>query len=160
MSKSKLTIPCQWDINVIKKILTFTAKKDIEIVEMYGALSNGKLPQGREKSIAHHTTREEARKIKLFLESQKIQFAYLINTPINMQMYDELEEELEWIINVFKADSLTISYMNFSTLYVLLFIFVEITLIPFSSKVAIHFSVFFVITKIAGPTEDIANIST
>lgn len=27
MSKSKLTIPCQWDINVIKKILTFTAKK-------------------------------------------------------------------------------------------------------------------------------------
>jgi len=112
MSKAKLTIPCQWDINVIKKILTFTAKKDIEIVEMYGALSNGKLPQGREKSIAHHTTREEARKIKLFLESQKIQFAYLINTPINMQMYDELEEELEWIINVFKADSLTISSLE------------------------------------------------
>lgn len=29
-----------------------------------------------------------------------------------MQMYDELEEELEWIINVFKADSLTISSLE------------------------------------------------
>ena len=27
-------------------------------------------------------------------------------------MYDELEEELEWIINVFKADSLTISSLE------------------------------------------------
>lgn len=31
MSKSKLTIPCQWDINVIKKILTFTAKKILRL---------------------------------------------------------------------------------------------------------------------------------
>ena len=45
-----------------KKILTFTAKKDIEIVEMYGALSNGKLPQGRENQL--HITQPGKRQEK------------------------------------------------------------------------------------------------
>lgn len=109
MNKVKLTVPCQWNMDSIKKIIDIHGKDDIEIAELYGALSNGKLPQGRDHTVAHQTTRNEANKIKRILENHKIRFAYLINTPVNMQLCEYIEEELEWIINDFKTDSLTIS---------------------------------------------------
>ncbi len=108
MSGSEITVPCQWNLDKIKKIISYNKKKDIAIAEMYGALSNGETPQGRELSVAHQSDRENALTVKRYLEQNGIAFAYLINTPIKLKSYKNLEEELNWIINVFKADSLTV----------------------------------------------------
>ncbi|PXV95938.1 collagenase-like PrtC family protease [Lachnotalea glycerini] len=107
--KTMLTVPCQWNLESIKRIVGLRQSNGIHIGEMYGALSNGITPQGRSLAIAHNTTKENALQIKRILDEHNISFAYLINTPIEIESCRFLDEELEWIINEFKADSLTIS---------------------------------------------------
>lgn len=112
MKKTELTIPCQWDLNEIKKIISQNAEQKIKITEMYGALSDGNTPQGRSVSISHKSSKENALLVKEYLLQKGIKFAYLINTPLDLNKYQGLEEELDWIINVFKADSITVSSLD------------------------------------------------
>lgn len=107
-----LSIPCIWDETILRRILSLKSDGDVVIKELYGAIPNNIVPTGRYNKTLNLITREKALNIKKnYVEKNGLKFAYLLNSPIDISNIDKenLEEYLHWIINVFKAESLTIS---------------------------------------------------
>jgi len=85
---------------------------DVKIEEMYGGIKNEIIPTGRYNGALADVDKYKALTFKTeVVDKYNIKFAYLLNAPYNMEKcdYHKLEEYLDWIINIFKADSLTVS---------------------------------------------------
>ncbi len=108
-----LSVPCQWDEESIDNILNFEMSNGLKVKEMYGTISSEHIPHGRAKTVTTQVTRERALEIKRKLDENGIRFAYLINAPVSEDLFEVLGEELEWIVNDFKADSITVSSFEF-----------------------------------------------
>lgn len=111
-TKTGLSVPCQWDQGDIERILQLKAENGIEIKEMYGTLSSSKIPHGRALEVTRQINREDALKVKSMIDQAGLKFAYLLNAPIESSSYSFLKEELDWIIQVFQADSITVSSLK------------------------------------------------
>lgn len=114
--KSFLSIPCHWNEEVIKQILNKNdLKKDIFIKEVYGTISNGPIGHGRSPNKVPNISISHALRIIKYIKSCNVDFSYLLNTPSvslkrsNMKL---LEEYLDWIVNDFRADAITITSHN------------------------------------------------
>src|SRR3972149_6557479 len=110
---SHLTLPCHWSKEVIENILTNSDNRDMDIVEIYGALA-GDIPIGHGRSSKSVTpiSKEESIEFRKFIRSKGINFTYLINAPFSFHNESQkilVREYLEWILGEFKPDALTIS---------------------------------------------------
>ncbi|WP_024833282.1 U32 family peptidase [Ruminiclostridium josui] len=110
--KTGLSIPCQWDKDSLIEILNYRMDNGIDIKEVYGTLSFDSLPHGRAFEVTKKIKKNDALEIKKIISEKGITFAYLINAPIELDSYEFLENDLDWIVNVFKADSITISSLK------------------------------------------------
>ncbi|ACL75402.1 hypothetical protein [Ruminiclostridium cellulolyticum] len=110
--KTGLSIPCQWDKDSLIEILNYGVSKEIDIKEVYGTASFENLPHGRAFEVTKRIDKNDALEIKKIISEKGITFAYLINAPLELDSYEFLENELDWIVNDFKADSITISSLK------------------------------------------------
>ena len=110
--KASLTIPCHWNKEVVKKIISISKSTGgLEIKEIYGSLASGPIGHGRSKNSVKDISRDEAIDFRLFLKENNIDFTYLLNAPFKLKddKLQEVDEYLKWIINEFKPDALTIA---------------------------------------------------
>lgn len=110
--KNFFTAPCLWDEKKEQEIMDIEHPNGRKLMELYGTVSNEVIVTGRYNKALDEMSKEKALDFKKnFVEKKGLKFAYLLNAPIDVKMIQEkkLEEYLDWIINNFKADSLTIS---------------------------------------------------
>lgn len=115
-AKSFLSIPCHWNEEVIRQILNKNdSKRNIIIKEIYGTISNGPIGHGRNPDKVSTISRSHALRIRKYIESCNLEFSYLLNTPSVSLKKDNiklLKDYLDWIVNDFKADAITIASHN------------------------------------------------
>ncbi|PIX98755.1 hypothetical protein COZ22_04215 [bacterium (Candidatus Howlettbacteria) CG_4_10_14_3_um_filter_37_10] len=82
-----------------------------EIDEIYGSLPKPILGHGRTPNSVVQITQKEALDFKKYISKRGIEFAYLLNGPAkkNIIHSKKSDEYLDWIMNEFRADSLTIT---------------------------------------------------
>lgn len=106
------TAPCLWDEKKQQEIIDVKYQNNRKLTELYGTVPNEIITTGRYNKALYEMNKEKALDFKKnFIEKNGLKFAYLLNAPIDAKMIQDikLEKYLDWIINEFKADSLTIS---------------------------------------------------
>ena len=106
------TAPCLWDEQKQQEIMNIMPESGRKLTELYGTVPNEVIVTGRYNKVLDEMSKEKALDFKRnFVEKNGLKFAYLLNAPIDVKDVEEkkLEEYLDWIINRFRADSLTIS---------------------------------------------------
>ncbi len=106
---SKLSVPCHWDESVLEEILGINMSKGIEIGEIYGTISDGPCLHCRGKETVCKVDREYALDFKKKIDKYKLKFAYVLNSPIVNAEKQDIVNEIWWIINEFKATSITVA---------------------------------------------------
>ena len=110
--KNYFTAPCLWDEQKEQEILDIVPQKGRKLTELYGTVPNEVIVTGRYNKVLDEMSKEKALDFKKnFVEKKGLKFAYLLNAPIDVRNVQEkkMEEYLDLIINLFMADSLTIS---------------------------------------------------
>ena len=112
-SIANFVIPCHWDKAVINQIVTNNPlNTNTKIVEVYGALAKGPIGHGRMPSTVPGVSRQDAELFRKHAGSLGLKFAYLFNAPfkfgVNKNLKD-VEEYINWVVSIFKADSLVIA---------------------------------------------------
>ena len=106
------TAPCLWDEKKQQEIIDIKYLNSRKLTELYGTVPNEIISTGRYNKGLDDMNKEKALGFKkIFIEKKGLKFAYLLNAPIDEKIIKDikLEEYLDWIINEFGADSLTIS---------------------------------------------------
>lgn len=96
----------------MQEILNLEKKNGNKLTELYGTVPNEVIVTGRYNKILDNMSKEKALDFKRnFVDKNGLKFAYLLNAPVDIGVLREekLENYLNWIINDFKAKSLTIS---------------------------------------------------
>ncbi|MFH1325198.1 MAG: U32 family peptidase [archaeon] len=110
---SSLTIPCHWDPQVLKQILGQRGNQGIELREVYGVIPRAPIGHGRNPSMLKPLEETEIHKFIGLLKENKINFAYLLNSPFAKEKikenYSGIRNYIEWILAEIKPDSLVIS---------------------------------------------------
>jgi len=112
---SYITIPCHWNITVLKKIKKQQDKcLDTKIIEVYGAPISGLVGDGRNTTVTKRFSKSEAIKLRKKIRNLGFSFNYLMNAPIDVSKQDhkELDKYLDWVINKYQADSITLSSLE------------------------------------------------
>lgn len=109
--KNYYSIPCFWDINEVREILNFQSGSNNCISEIYGSLPNSPLPHGRTSDSVIQITRDQALIFRQQLQELDIKFTYLLNGPVSSKEIESSEVIvfLDWLLNKFKPDSITIT---------------------------------------------------
>ena len=111
-NKNYFTMPCLWDEQKEQEIMDIVPQNGRKLTELYGTVPNEVIVTGRYNKVLNEMSKEKALDFKRsFVEKKGVKFAYLLNAPIDIKTVQEekIEEYLDWIINRFRADSLTIS---------------------------------------------------
>ncbi len=90
-------------------MLNFKANKGIRIDELYGTIAMKGIPHGRSNKATPNIDKKAALQYKKRVDEYGLKFAYLINAPINSDNLESFTAEIDWIVNVFKASSITIT---------------------------------------------------
>jgi collagenase-like PrtC family protease len=112
--KSTLIAPCHFDKDVADFIADENNKmNDLQVSELYGAVSNEVVRHGRAREAVKNISRKEAVEFRDYLDDKGIGFIYLLNAPFNFDNSKEtrikVEEYLDWIVNEVQAEAVTIS---------------------------------------------------
>lgn len=113
--ESLITIPCHWDKEVIRQILSQNdQQKKIRVKEVYGVLAEGgPVGHGRASNAVVKIGPEDAVAFVKFLHEQGLKFTYLLNAPFRFGQDSELKNQLnhylDWILGELKPDALMIS---------------------------------------------------
>lgn len=115
-----ITIPCHWDLSVLKSVTEGNVGAITRVSEMYGVLADGgPVGHGRSPDSVVSVDRELACKFRERCESEGIEFTYLLNAPFNFnsdpQLTNQVDGYLDWIVNCFGAKSVTISSYELMT---------------------------------------------
>lgn len=115
---TSLTIPCQWHVPSLENMLKLSkhSSEDLRLEELYGVPVLGVVPDGRIRDSKSRLslTRTEAVQFNQHIHKNGLKFSYLLNAPytLDSERKVQLSEYLDWIVNDFKADSLTISSLD------------------------------------------------
>jgi collagenase-like PrtC family protease len=113
MTTTQLIAPLHWDLEVLKQIAEQNKHySGIKITSFYGALARGVVPHGRNATSVTDITKEDAIQFNQKLHKNGFSSIYLLNAPFaidSLQKEKQVIEYLDWIVNKFKADAVTIS---------------------------------------------------
>lgn len=114
---TQLTVPCHWNTDLIKQLLSFPKEKGIVLGEVYGALAKGGLVgHGRASKSVVDVTRADAIAFNDYLKSVGLSLTYLLNAPFEIkndaESKLELQSYLEWILRELNPKALTISSLG------------------------------------------------
>ena len=111
--KTMLAIPCHWDKDILREIVGQNLLgANAEITEIYGVLSKGPVGHGRASNTVPVVSRNDAENFRAYAGSLGLRFAYLLNAPFifnSAEQMVDVEKYINWIVTIFKADSLVIT---------------------------------------------------
>jgi len=110
--KTSLIIPCLWSEELLTAVQSVSgAYDDIEIGEMYGAVSGESVGHGRPTYAVPEISRVNALKYRRSVNKTGLKYTYLLNAPFRMSKASERSvlDYLDWVVNDFGADSVMIS---------------------------------------------------
>lgn len=102
-------VPFQWNELSYQNIISNKNGENGSIVEVYGIISEGRLPHGRTSESVRKIGKEEALLFKKKLDENNLKFTYLLNASIYDLNKTKVREEIDWIINTFKPYSINIA---------------------------------------------------
>lgn len=114
MKESVITIPCHWNETTLEEIVKNNNNATTPVVEIYGALANGSpIGHGRSPDSVVSIDKDKARDFKQKCNQNGVSFTYLLNAPFSgindSESKKKVDEYLDWIVEDFQADALTIS---------------------------------------------------
>lgn len=117
MSNTQLTVPCHWDSETIRQLISLPQQNGISIGEVYGALAKGgPVGHGRASSSVANITPEDAVAYHEYLNSVGLNLTYLLNAPFKLKNDAEskvqLQTYLEWILQVLRPEAVTIASLE------------------------------------------------
>ncbi len=112
-TESYLTIPCHWDLKILKEILEQNVHEGIVLKEMYGTIPRAPVGHGRTPLRLKSIRKEEIYSFRNILKKNKINFAYILNSPFSkeelQQNNQKVKKYIKWILEKIKPDSIIIS---------------------------------------------------
>lgn len=113
---SSLTMPCYWNKEILEIISKQESKKGVFINEMYGAIPKSPLGHGRNPSVLKSIKEKEICEFRSLLKKKKINFAYLLNSPLTDKQIKEnflkIKQHIKWILNELNPESLIITSLE------------------------------------------------
>lgn len=114
LNSTQMTIPCHWDKDTIRQVVSLPQDLGISIGEVYGSMANGgPVGHGRPAEAVINTTSNNALNYRIYLKSVGLKFTYLLNAPFriktDVESGQQLHAYLDWVLNVLKPDAVTIA---------------------------------------------------
>ncbi len=113
---SNISFPCQWEKGIIERIINGErhASNNPSISEVYGVPVVGIIPDGRAKNTTHRIQLDEAINFREIIHNNGLSFNYLLNGSANLKpkQNKEFRKYIKWVIEDFRADSVTISSLE------------------------------------------------
>lgn len=115
-SKSYLTAPCHWDLEVLEEILKQKDGDGVVLGEMYGAIPKAPIGHGRNPSVLNPFSKKNLYLCREKLKKNNINFAYILNAPFLAKELEEnkktIKDYLKWVLDKVNPDSLIISSLE------------------------------------------------
>lgn len=110
----KINIPCHWNQQVLNEICSRNQQAITPVTEIYGVLANGgPVGHGRSPDAVVSVNQESAIKFRNECRKNNLNFTYLLNAPFEFSKDKDatkkVDEYLDWIVNTFATDAVTIS---------------------------------------------------